>query len=75
MFTAIVATSQTIRDFLTAELQSDLNLRNFFNPVFGSTVFETRKMSIGNNATVQRHRVRDRIVVTVAKSSRSCFAE
>lgn len=38
MFTAIVATSQTIRDFLTAELQSDLNLRNFFNPVFGGTM-------------------------------------
>src|SRR5271157_2145576 len=38
MFTAIVATSQTIRDFLTAQLQSDLSLRSFFNPGFGGTM-------------------------------------
>jgi Pvc16 N-terminal domain len=38
MYTALVASSQTIRDFLTAELKADLSLRNFFDPVFGGTM-------------------------------------
>jgi hypothetical protein len=38
MYTALVASSQTIRDFLTAQLQADLSLRSFFDPAFGGTM-------------------------------------
>ncbi len=41
MYTALVACSQTIRDFLTAQLQSDASLKNFFNPASGGTMVVT----------------------------------
>jgi hypothetical protein len=38
MYTALVAASQTIRDFLTARLRADTNLRTFFDPAFGGNM-------------------------------------
>ena len=38
MHTSLVACSQTLQDYLTEQLRSDLSLRSFFDPVFGGTM-------------------------------------
>jgi hypothetical protein len=41
MYTAVVAASQTIRDFLTVRLRADTNLKPFFDPGSGGTMVVT----------------------------------
>lgn len=38
MYTAMVATSQTLRDFLTDRLRTDVHLKTFFDPALGGTM-------------------------------------
>ena len=45
------------------------------SPVEGSMILETKKISTGKSATVERHSVRARMVMTIAKSSRSVLSE
>lgn len=45
------------------------------NPVAGSMIRETKKISTGNSATVERQMVRARMVMIMAKGSRSLVLE
>jgi hypothetical protein len=38
MYTALLATSQTLQTFIRTRLENDLNLRTFFNSAFGGTM-------------------------------------